>query len=101
MLRPPLEYYIRVCFIKVQAAKGSEKDIKVDQRSRKLGFSEKKLTNLVFPSSEKRRGKQSLNRQNILIRERECFFCVLGARRNGLKLPKLPEVFDQTVRRTL
>jgi len=50
--------------------------------------------NLVFPSLEKRRGKQSLNRENIWKREREYFFCLLGARRNGLKLPKLPEVFD-------
>lgn len=38
MLRPPLEYYSLVCFIKVQAAKVSEKDIKIDQSFRKPGF---------------------------------------------------------------
>lgn len=38
MLRTPLEYDIQVCFIKVQTAKDSEKDIKVDQRSRKPSF---------------------------------------------------------------
>lgn len=37
-----------------------------------------KLTNLVFPSSEKRQGEQSLNRENVLIKDRVFFLSAVG-----------------------
>lgn len=94
MLRSPLQYYTQVFFIMVQATKGSENNIKVDQTDRKpylCGIKKKKKLQIWCLLAQKEVMDAILKQRKYIDKVKNIFFYLLESE---LMQPKLPKIFD-------